>query len=514
MKKAYILIAIVSVIHFQAFTQAPTVTDTLEEDEPILDLLDTFLMDYNFDFRDSAEDDSLSFRSGEIAFANRIPRFSPEVIAKRIEEIPSEVPLTYNSYVQRYIDVYTIEKRDQVERMLGLQQTYFPIFEEALDRTGMPMEIKYLSVVESALNPHARSRVGATGLWQFMYYTARYYGLEVNTYLDERKDPFKSTDAAIRYLQLAYNRFGDWLLAIAAYNCGEGNVRKAIRRSGGKKDFWAIRNYLPRETRGYVPAFIAAMYTFYYAEEHNLYPIQVDLDYYQDTLHLSHIDISLQEIARITRTDVDDLVNLNPHLKLGKIPYSAEPFVLRVPKEVGLYFAKEELNIRRMYGKKRETSATLASQKYDVDRPQPVSQAVSYPKPPGTVLVYYTVRSGDVVGTIAEKYQVSSRDIARWNGLRRYRIRVGQKLKIYTKKSVAEQKARPASVSNSKPVQQASAKGIIAPQNAQYYRVKSGDTLWDIAQEYTRGDVDALLSLNSGLRASSRLRIGQSIRVK
>jgi len=479
----------------------------IDNEEPILNLLDVFLSDYDFDFPDTKPKDTLKYRDGEIR-RNSVPVVSPSVIEDRISKIPSVIPLEYNQYVQRYIEVYTVKKRDQVARMLGLRKTYFPIFEAELDRAGMPMELKYLSVVESALNPHAKSRVGATGLWQFMYYTAKYYDLEINTFVDERKDPFESTKAAVRYLQLAYNTFGDWLLAIAAYNCGEGNVRKAIRRSGGQRNFWAIQNYLPRETRGYVPAFIAAMYTFHYAAEHNLYPVNVDLNFYQDTLHLSHIDITLEEIAKLTRTDVEELTNLNPHLKLGRIPYSSEPFVLRVNDEVGLYFAEHEREIRRVYGKKREDAQGLTAQKqYDVERPKPIARTVSYQKPPGTVLVYYTVRSGDVVGTIAEKYEVSARDLAMWNGLRRYRIHVGQKLRIYAQKEIAERNARPAT-------QQLAKKSITAPQQAMYYRVKEGDTLWDIAQKYTRGNVDDLLNLNAGLNARSSLRIGQSIRVK
>ncbi len=509
MRRLTVLVALCLFFASVSYSQdrPSTQSDPKEDEEPILNLLDTFLSDYNFDFPKNEREDTLTYRTGEIR-DSRVPYFPPSVVEDRISKIPSVIPLEYNQYVQRYIEVYTVKKRDQVERMLGLRRTYFPIFEEELDRAGMPMELKYLSVVESALNPHAKSRVGATGLWQFMYYTARYYGLEMNTFVDERKDPFESTKAAARYLQLAYNSFGDWLLAIAAYNCGEGNVRKAIRRSGGQRNFWAIRNYLPRETRGYVPAFIAAMYTFHYAEEHNLYPVNVDLNFYQDTLHLSHMDITIEEIAKITRTDVDELMNLNPHLKLGRIPYSSTPFVLRVTQEVGMYFAQHEREIRRIYGKKRDSAPTYtASKKYDVERPKPVAQSVSYQKPPGSVLVYYTVRSGDVVGTIAEKYQVSARDLARWNGLRRYRIRVGQKLRIYAKKELAEQNARPAR-------ELASAKSITAPQQAMYYKVKQGDTLWDIAQKYNSGNVDDLLDLNAGLTARSSLRIGQSIRVK
>ena len=509
MRSSLCLLFLFFVVFSSSFSQRPTQRDSID-DEPILNLLDSFLVDYNYDFPDLQTNDR---RRGKPPRPQPKPQgnvyASPGVIAQRLQEIPAVIPMDYNTYVQRYIDVYTKEKREQVRRMLGLQETYFPIFEAELDKARMPMELKYLPIVESALNPHARSRVGATGLWQFMYYTARDYRLEINSYVDERKDPFASTKAAARYLQLAYNEFGDWLLAIAAYNCGEGNVRKAIRRSGGKKTFWEIRRYLPRETRGYVPAFIAATYVFHYHADHNLYPVDVDFSYYQDTLHLRKIDITLEEIARMARTDVEELINLNPHLKLGRIPYSSEPFVLRVTPEISDYFASNEASIRTRYGKKRNSTPVYTAN-YQVNRPSPAPRK-AYPKPPGTVTVYYTVRTGDVVGTIAEKYEVSQRDIGRWNNLYRYRIKVGQKLKIYTKKEVAERNARATTQLASASTPKITIQG---PQKGEFYRVKRGDTLWEIARRYTSGNVDQLLALNSGLSASTSLRIGQSIRVR
>ncbi|MEM6632168.1 MAG: transglycosylase SLT domain-containing protein [Bacteroidota bacterium] len=498
------------VISSPLYSQNPVEADSLD-DEPILNLLDSFLVDYNFDYPGLRDNDRRKKAAPKQIRPSRDQRnifAPPAVVAQRLAEIPAVIPMDYNEYVQRYIDVYTKEKREQVRRMLGLQETYFPIFEAELDRARMPMELKYLPIVESALNPHARSRVGATGLWQFMYYTARDYRLEINSYVDERKDPFASTEAAVRYLQLAYNEFGDWLLAIAAYNCGEGNVRKAIRRSGGGRTFWEIRRYLPRETRGYVPAFIAATYVFNYHADHNLFPVEADFSYYQDTLHLRKIDITLEEIARMSRTDAEELRNLNPHLKLGRIPYSSHPFVLRVSPEVGQFFAANEREIRAKYGKKRDNAPVYAAN-YSVKRPKPAPRK-AYPKPPGTVTVYYTVRTGDVVGTIAEKYEVSTRNLARWNNLYRYRIKVGQKLKIYTKKEVAQRNATPQLASTSRSKSTSSP----GPQSGQFYKVKRGDTLWDIAKKYTQGNVDDLLALNSGLTASASLRIGQSIRVR
>ncbi|MEZ4825031.1 MAG: lytic transglycosylase domain-containing protein [Bacteroidia bacterium] len=302
----------------------------LTDEDPVSEQIDEMRRDYSFPGAKASTYDTLlyntqGFRSSEV------PSYAAGTIRSRMYELPTVIPLDYNVYVQRYIDVYTVKKREQTARMLGLSKVYFPLFEEYLDREGLPLELKYLSVVESALNPHARSRVGATGLWQFMLGTARMYNLEVNSYVDERCDPLKSTEAATRYLKNAYNEFGDWLLAIASYNCGSGNVRKAIARSGGKQNFWEIMEYLPRETRGYVPAFVAATYAFEYASEHNIYPIYVEFDYSQDTLHIARLDITLQEIAEITRTDYELLKNLNPELKIDRIPYSNDPYILKVP---------------------------------------------------------------------------------------------------------------------------------------------------------------------------------------
>lgn len=247
-----------------ATTKGSNFSDFESEVKPIDAQLQGFVKNYKYPRPTTRSYDTL-LHNTEKHTPKEIPTYKPTTIGRRLYELPTTIPMDYNSYVKRYIDVYTKQRRDQTAKMLGLTRVYFPIFEEHLDRMEMPIELKYLPVVESALNPHARSRVGATGLWQFMLSTGRLYGLNVNSYVDERKDPYKSTEAALRYLKRSYEEFGDWLLAIASYNCGPGNVRKAIRRSGGKRTFWEIRPYLPRETRGYVPAFIAVNYAFNYA---------------------------------------------------------------------------------------------------------------------------------------------------------------------------------------------------------------------------------------------------------
>ncbi len=372
-----------------------------------------------------------------------LPPCSSDLIAQRLKDIGSPLDLSYNSDVQAFINLYTLQRREQVERMLGLAHVYFPIFDEVLDREGVPMEIRYLPIVESALNPHARSRVGATGLWQFMLSTGNMYNLNVTSYIDERRDPYKSTEAAIRYLKNMYKTYGDWLLVVAAYNCGPGNVNKAIARSGGKHTFWEIQEFLPRETKSYVPALIAATYVFNYSTEHNLFPRMVDFSYGQDTVQIVRQQMSLKHFADVTHTDFWTLKDLNPELKLDIIPYSPVPYVLRVPMKTGQFFAAFRDSIMTLATKLNVDSAKVA---YSDARLSPltnkpyVAEASENPtygsQSSGSSsknLVYHKVRRGEVVGSIASRYHVSAKDISKWNGLHNYSIKVGQSLKIYTK---------------------------------------------------------------------------------
>jgi membrane-bound lytic murein transglycosylase D len=352
--------------------------------------------------------------------------------------------------------------------------------------------------------------VGATGLWQFMLYTGRQYGLVVNSYVDERKNPFKATRAAMDYLQDAYGEFGDWQLAIASYNCGRGNVRKAISRSGGKRNFWDIRRYLPRETRGYVPALIAASYVFIHAADYNIYPIHADFSHDVDTIQISGMDISLHEIAQMTGTDVKLLQTLNPELKLNRIPYSKRAYVLRAPSEVTSYFAKYTYTLREEYGKNRyastrKNSGPMPSSNYKASSKRPY-QHINTNTGSGK-LRYHTVKEGEVVGAIAEAYGVSARQIANWNRLYRYRIRVRQKLKIYSDK-------KPTAVSKtSTPVRTATASASPAPQGAVFHRIRRGETIWEIAKKYEGTTSKSILKLNRGVDPSD-LKVGDRIRVK
>ena len=262
------------------------------------------------------------------------PTVSPEIIEQRIASINTPIPLIYNERVQAFIDLYVMRRRDKVSNMLTIGQDYFPMIEAELDRQGMPLELKYVAVIESALNTHAVSKAGATGLWQMMYGTGKLMGLQINTYVDERRDPYLATNAGIAYLKKLYGIYDDWLLAIAAYNCGPGNVNKAIRRSGGgEKTFWDIWKYLPRETRAYVPIFIAATYSFEFHKEHNILPAEFGYTYNMvDTVMVTR-KMSLEELGPFVGLTPEEIKVHNPALKTSTIPGSPTPFPLRLPTE-------------------------------------------------------------------------------------------------------------------------------------------------------------------------------------
>ena len=263
-------------------------------------------------------------------YTNEIPVFPREVYLDRLRRLPNLIEMPYNDVVQDYIDQYTGRLRRSVSFMLGVQNFYVPIFEEALEAEGVPLELKYLPVVESAFDPMATSRVGAAGLWQFMVPTAKHYGLTVNSLLDERRDPIKSSQAAARYLKELYNSFGDWTLAIAAYNCGRNNVLKAIKRAGGARDYWAIYPYLPRETRGYVPAFIAANYVMNYYCDHKIPPMKTIAPAETDTVTVSR-NLYLAQVAAACNLDVETVQAMNPQYRAGVVPGNSQPCALRLP---------------------------------------------------------------------------------------------------------------------------------------------------------------------------------------
>lgn len=361
-----------------------------------------------------------------------------------------------------------------MENLMALSGYYFPMFEQQLDRHNIPLEIKYLAIVESALNPRARSRVGATGLWQFMFATGKMHGLDVTSYVDERMDPIKSTEAAAQYLSTLYRVFEDWDLVLASYNSGPGNVSKAIRRSGGSKDYWELRPFLPRETAGYVPAFLATLYLFEYAEEHGFQPPKPITTYFEtDTIQTQRL-LSFEQISEVTGVEKELLQFLNPSYKLDVIPFVPEEgYTLRLPRsKTGLFVNNEET----IY---EYAEAQLADKEEELEEKR----------------ITYRVRRGDYLGKIAARHGVGISNIKQWNGLRGNNLRIGQRLTIYTNGATAN-----ASGTESQP-----------QKNPKLYTVKQGDSLWSISRKFPGVTVQKLRSLNN--MNGSRLRPGMKIKL-
>jgi len=491
-----------------------------------------------------------------------VPMYPDSVYKARIEKLNQQttIDLTYNKTVKTFIDLYAVKKRQLTSKMLGMKEIYFPLFEEYLDKYDIPLEIKYLAVVESALNPTAGSRAGAKGLWQFMYYTGKIYGLKVTSLVDDRFDPYLATDAACRHMVDLYAMFGDWNLVMAAYNSGAGNVKKAIRRSGGVKDYWAIWPFLPRETRGYVPAFIAVNYVMSFASEHNLYPLDPGILYGGiDTVWVNQ-PLSFDQISEYLNIPMDEVKFLNPIFKSNIIPaYKGKSYSLRLPDDLALKFAENELalyNYKSKSGLEKEKlmaeikKATerqyhtvrsgenlgLIAKKYHVSVKKlkqwnrlrgslirPGQKLIIYPSANYTYVPssssssssksksnnpaktskakYHTVRSGENLGLIAKKYDCSIENIKSWNNLKKNTIYPKQKLRV----------SADSSSSNDLPV--ASAKGSGGKSKYVYYTVKKGDTLWDIANLYKGVSVKDLKKWNN-MGNSSKLKIGQKLKIE
>ena len=347
------------------------------------------------------------------------PQFSDSVYIDRLSRMPVIMEMPYNDIVRKFIDTYTGRLRSQVSFMLSACNFYMPIFEEALDAYNLPLELKYLPIIESALNPSAVSRAGASGLWQFMLSTGKLYGLESNSLVDERRDPIKATWAAARYLKDMYDIYKDWNLVIAAYNCGPGNINKAIRRANGKTDYWEIYNYLPRETRGYVPAFIAANYVMTYYCKHNICPMETNIPQATDTVLVSR-NLHFQQIADICHVPLDEIKSLNPQYKRDIVPGDSKPRALRLPTEaISTFLDNQDTIYAHRSDELFKNRRIVAS----VNRQSKASGNGN--------LTYYRIRQGDTLGGIARKFGVSVRQLRRWNNLHNNRLRAGRRLKIY-----------------------------------------------------------------------------------
>ena len=463
-------------------------------------------------------DDSESFDMDSVKFESNVP---DQVYIERIEKMNSFITLPYNEVVRNYIILYSEKMPTKMSHILGLCNYYMPIFQEVLNKYNLPEELKAMAVIESALNPVAVSRAGAKGMWQFMYSTAKMYGLHIDSFVDERLDPFKSADAAARYLEDAYEIFGDWNLAIASYNCGAGNVNKAIRRSGGKRAFWDIYPYLPRETRGYVPAFVGALYAMTYYKEHGIKPEAIEMPIRVDTFKINKM-MHLKQVSELVGIPLEEVKNLNPQYTHDVVPGNSREYLLRLPYTYTNSFIANEDSL---YTYKADQYLSPATLKKIVDGAD------------GERIVY-KVKSGDYLGRIASKYRCSVAQIKKWNGLKSNNLRVGQKLVIYrggsSSSSAAASTAKPASSTTaakpanntataSKPAgstaagKPASGTGQAATSTSSTsggyttYTIKSGDSFYSIAKNYPGVSAQDIMDFNK--LSSSKIQPGMKIKI-
>ncbi len=462
-----------------SFSQVSYAPD-LMQDDPIIAALDSL---YKLDLFERGYAKISYPKNPKYNFsADSIPHYDDMIYEARLAKLDAASPfdLQYNTFVQGYINMYTLRRREQVSRMMALSQFYFPMFEELLDKYNLPLELKYLAICESALNPLARSRSAATGLWQFMYPTGKMFGLKVSSYVDERCDPYKSTIAACEYFQYLYGLFGDWQMVLAAYNSGPGTVNKAIRRSGGKKTYWQIRPYLPLETQGYVPAFIAVNYVMNYTSEHNIQsaiPKKTFLDV--DTVTVKK-QLSFDRISSMLDISEDELMYLNPSYRKGVIPVAAEaPSYLTLPSDKMGAFINNEAIIYNYLKQDTLSVDILAAQEKTI---------------------IHIVKKGEHLTTIAAKYYCSVSDIKKWNGITSNALKPGKKLTIYAYDKKPEvNKADPIPVVNSK---NSKATAAVIKENKpvsdtiKFYTIKKGDSLYKIAQN-NNITVDEIKRLNN-----------------
>lgn len=430
-------------------------------------------------------EDISEYDMDSVRFQSNVP---DEVYIERIKQMNSFITLPYNDIVKNYIILYSEKMPTKMANILGLCEYYMPIFQEILNRYDMPEELKAMAVIESAMNPRAVSRAGAKGMWQFMYSTAKIYGLHIDSFVDERLDPVKSAEAAAQYLQDSYEIFGDWNLAIASYNCGAGNVNRAIRRSGGKRAFWDIYPYLPRETRGYVPAFVGALYTMKYYKEHGIKPEAIEMPAHVDTFKINKM-LHLKQVSDLTGAPLEELKNLNPQYSHEIIPGNDREYILRLPYNYTNAFIDNEDSLYRHKADEYFNPVTLKKIKDGGDGER----------------IVYRVKSGDYLGRIASRHRCTVAQIKRWNNLTSNNIRVGQRLVIYRGGNA------PASVSSSSSTgssSKASAETVKAPANATTYTVKSGDVLGKIAERH--GCTVAQLKAWNNL-TSNNIRVGQKL---
>lgn len=461
------------------------------------------------------------FDMDSIHFTSKV---SDAELQRRLEKLNSVIALPYNETVRNYMILYSEKMPKRVSNMLALAQYYMPIFEETFSKYGLPDELKYVSIIESALNPNAVSRVGAVGMWQFMIKTAKSYGLEVNSLVDERRDPFKSADAAARYMMDLYKLFGDWNLAISSYNCGPGNVNKAIRR-GGSREYWNVYKYLPRETRGYVPAFVGAMYGLKYSKEYGLASGAIEMPAQVDTFEIRR-NLHFQQVSDLVGISMDELRGINPQYVKDLIPGDTKTYILRLPYQYTAAFLANE-----------DSVYTYKADQYLEQRTLLESASTTSRSSGATVTdrVTYKVKKGDSLGKIASKYRVSVDQLKKWNHLRSNTISIGQNIYIYKSVPAPAKSAAPAPApaKPSAPAPAAEARDTVAkaapadtvsraitqetaepeqetaPEYVEYV-IRKGDTLTKIANRYPGVSVKDIMDYN---HIGENIRDGQKIRI-
>lgn len=423
---------------------------------------------------------------------------SDEVLKQRLEKMNSYITLPFNETVKNYMVLYSEKMPTKMSHILGLSTYYLPIFEETFNKYNLPEELKIMAIIESALNPVAVSRAGAKGMWQFMHNTGKIYGLKINSFVDERMDVEKAADAAARYLLDSYNIFGDWCLAISSYNCGSGNVNKAIKRAGGKRDFWSIYPYLPRETRGYVPAFVGALYAMTYYKEYGLVPEAIQMPAHTDTFEI-HRNLHFKQINEVIGIPMEELKNLNPQYIHDIIPGNEGTYILKLPFNYTNAFLE---NQDSLYTHKAEE---LLSTK--------VMENIQKGGDENLDRITYRVKKGDVLGRIASRYGVSVRQLQQWNHIRGTNIRIGQVLVIYRRgsapKAASSTSAAPSTASKSS----SSAAPSASASSAEYtkYTVKKGDTLYSIAQKYPGISAENIMEYNN--LSSTKITVGKVLKI-
>lgn len=456
--------------------------------------------------------------------------FPDSVYLERIKNIHSIVNLQYNSVIRSHIHVYTIRQRKKFDVVLGLGEYYLPMIEDIFDSYGLPTELKYMAIIESAFNPGiVNRRSGATGMWQFMYRTGKMYGLTINSLIDERKDPVKSTHAAAKYIRDLYKIYNDWILVVAAYNCGPGNVNKAIARSGNKKDYWDIYYRLPRETRGYIPQYVAAAYAVTYHAEHKLHPVPLNIPLSTDTIMVSK-DVHLTQVSEVLGIPLEELKALNPQYKTGLVPGASKPMSLTLPMNyLADYIAMNDSIMRYKPEIYLNKVTQIADPKHFSATPTEIK---------GKTKLIYTVKDGDNLGFIAGWYGVSVSDLRYWNDIYRNTIRIGQKIAVYVDPSKVEAlskistlsadekqslTAKPtiATVSDSKQNEIKSVSSALTTsavnmaENDAFitHTVRYGDTIWDIVKMYDNVTTSQVLELNN-ISEPGKIKIGQVLKIK